>query len=447
MTGMTTLWPAPAPAAPAPAAVTQPYWWPLPPLPGPPAPLESLVDGDVVETAHGVFFRRRTVYPAAHTYGEIRLGDFLAASSQSAAALARTPELADVPLQHMLFLDTETTGLAGGTGTHAFMVGLGYFAAEGGAGREFVLDQCFMRSFGEERAMLSWIADHLQEYAALATFNGKCFDVPLLQTRFTMSRIRLDLEELLHFDLLAPSRRLWKAAVPSCALQSLERHVLGVAREADIESFLIPAVYHQFLRDGDARYVQRIFNHNQADILALVAIAVRACAALDACAAPRDPRPALSAAEYAGLARIYEQLGNEGAAERAYEAALAGALAADVRCRTVMALAALRKRTGRHDDAAALWQAIADESPAHSVAALVELAKYWEHRRRDPARAYVLAQLARDRWHAHLPAAERPLPGLARAGFAAAPVFTPPDDFDRRLARLEGKRERRLPPR
>jgi uncharacterized protein YprB with RNaseH-like and TPR domain len=426
-------------AWPAPQAVAQPYWWPLPPIGGAPQPLDALVEGNVVQTAHGAFFRRRAVFPADHAYGETRLGDFLALDPQSAAALARTPELADVPLEQVLFLDTETTGLAGGTGTHAFLVGLGYFAEGGSA---FVLDQCFMRSFGEERAMLSWIAAHLEEYAVLATFNGKTFDVPLLQTRFLMSRLRIDLEEFLQFDLLAPARRLWKAAVQSCALQSLERHVLGVGRHDDVESFLIPAIYYQYLRDGDARYVARVFNHNQADILALVAVAVRACAALDACRDGSERRPALTPAEYAGLARIYEQLGNDEAAERAYNHALAGPLPLDVRCRTLLALAALCKRTGRHDTAAALWQSLADEAPAHSVVALVELAKYWEHRRRDPARAHEVALLARDRWQAHLPAAERLLPGLSRYG-AAAPTPAPPDDFARRLARLAQKRERR----
>src|SRR6266545_2091297 len=102
--------------------VTQPFWWPLPPLGGAPAPLETLVEGEAIETAHGVFFLRRSVFPLQHTHGGCRLGDFLALDPQAAAALGRSPELAEAALERVLFLDTETTGLSGGTGTYVFMV-------------------------------------------------------------------------------------------------------------------------------------------------------------------------------------------------------------------------------------------------------------------------------------------------------------------------------------
>ncbi|MGH2351911.1 MAG: ribonuclease H-like domain-containing protein [Chloroflexota bacterium] len=433
---------------PSPHAVTQPYWWPLPPLPGAPAPLEALVEGEAVETPCGVFFRRRAVFSLDESYGPCRIGDFIGLQAHTAAALARAPELGDVALERMLFLDTETTGLAGGTGTYAFLVGLGYFLAGEDGEAQFVLDQCMMRSYSEERAMLAWVAEHLEGFDALATFNGRTFDVPLLQTRFLMSRMRLDLEEWPHFDLLPPARRLWRLAIGSCALQSLERHVLGVGRQDDVESFLIPAIYHQYLRDGDGRYLRKVFNHNQADVLAMVAIAIRACLAFDGGAPAsgaggagsrnQERQPQLSPGEWVGLGRVYEQLDDVDAAERAYRAALAGRLPRDLRSRALLLLAALLKRTQRHDEAAALWETLAEEAPAQSVGALVELAKYWEHRRRDPARAHDVATLARDRWLAGLPAAERPLPGLSRWRTAAA-APPPPDDFGRRLARLERK--------
>jgi hypothetical protein len=256
-------------------------------------------------------------------------------------------------------------------------------------------------------------------------------------------------------------------ALPSCTLLSLERNVLGVAREDDVESFLIPAIYHQYLKDGDARYLQRVFNHNQVDVLSMVALAVRACGVFDEGRRTNDegrnaeavdplpsssvsslrsgqaPRPQLSAAEQFGLARVYEQLGSVQAAERAYRAALDGALPRDLRWRTSLALAALLKRGGRHDEAAEIWQYVADEASVHSVVALVELAKYWEHRRRDPARAHALALRARDNWRSHGAPPDLALPGLSRwspATAAAGSRSTPPDDFERRLARLDRKR-------
>ena len=360
------------------------------------------------------------------------------------------PDLADVPLESVLFLDTETTGLAGGTGTYAFLIGIGYFRTVGGGDVQFVLDQCFMRSYAEERAMLTWLGEHLQAYAALLTFNGKSFDVPLLQTRFLMSRLRLNWEEWLHFDLLHASRRVWRHALPTCALQQLERHVLNVGREDDIESFLIPAIYHQYLRDGDGRYLARVFNHNRADVLAMVALATRACAmlegALDPEAEPRPryarPTPNLSAHEQLGLARIFEQMSNIEAAERAYRAALAGSLPSELRARAALGLAALLKRHRRHHDAAELWQGVVDQYPAHSVTALIELSKYWEHKRDDAARAFDLTRRARDRWLAGLPAAERRLPGLNTPAVDEYSSSAPsaPDNFAHRLERLDRKR-------
>lgn len=485
---------------PTPGATTQPYWFPLPALPGAPAPLESLVQGEVVETAHGAFFLRRAILPLDEYYGPCRLGDFLHVQPSAAAALARLPELRDATPESALFLDTETTGLSGGTGTYAFLVGLGSFRQVDGQAA-FVIEQACMRSYTEERAMLDWLHLRLREHETLVTFNGRVFDAPLLETRFRMSRMRVNLEEWLHFDMLPPARRLWRPSVQSCALQSLERHILRVGREADIESFLIPAIYHQYVRDGDGRYLERVFNHNRADILATVALAIRACgivhfgagmatvtgasAGTDAGAVSRvgagtgadaatgtSPSsgagsaigPGLAAdadgstgvagafgqgasipievspAEFCGLGRVYEQQGDLDAAERAYRAALAGPpgqLPRDLRYRTLLVVADLLKRQRRHDAAAELWQVVVDEAPVHSVSALVELAKYWEHRRRDPRMALTLAELARDRWLAGLPAAERPLPGLERARVGVP--ASPPDDFARRLTRLTRK--------
>jgi uncharacterized protein YprB with RNaseH-like and TPR domain len=415
-----------------------PFSIPLPPLSGAPAPLEELVEGEEVETERGRFFRRRIVLDVDDRYGDARLGDFLGIRPESAAALAKSPDLRDVPLESALFLDTETTGLAGGTGTYAFMVGVGYFRTIAGDTR-FVLDQLMMRAYAEERAMLTWLAEHLQQFAALVTFNGKTFDVPLLQTRFLMSRMRFSFDEWLQFDLLHAARRLWRFALSSCSLQHIEQSVLRVGREDDIESFLIPSIYHQYLRDGDGRYLQRVFNHNRADVLAMVAIATRACGMLnEPDEASVAGRSTLTPAEQLGLARVFEQMGSVAAAERAYGAALAGRLPIDLRCRALMGLAALLKRLRRQDDAATHWQAVVDESPLYSVPALLELSKYWEHQRRDPARAFELARRARDRWLGGLPAAERPLPGMDGGWQQSSPAA--PDDFARRLARLERKR-------
>ncbi len=425
--------------------LTQPFWWPLPPLDGKPAPLEALVAGEVVRTPHGPFFLRRTVYEASYQYGRSRLGDFVGLSPSLAAALARKAELAAVRPDGLTFLDLETTGLAGGTGTYAFLLGIATFEpSRDPAGRpaswRLVVEQGMMRAFAEERALLWWAEQRLAGCEGLVTFNGASFDVPLLETRFLMHRMRVALDRLPHLDLLPVARRLWKPVLQSCALQHLERHVLGVGRDEDVESFLIPAIFHQYLRDGDGRYLRRVFSHNRADLLALVALAVRAGQVVEG----GDPTPGgatdgLTAAELAALGRVYEQLGRVDTAERAYRLALAGSLPRDLRSRTMLALAALLKRTGRYEAAAEVWQALACEAPVHSVPALIELAKYWEHRRRDPARALACATQARARWLAATAAGGRRLPGFAGQTLPGAVPLAMPDDFARRLARLQRK--------
>jgi len=444
--------------------LTQPFWWPLPPLDGKPAPLEALVTGDVIETPHGPFFLRRLVYDAGYHHGRCRLGDFVDLSPSLAAGLARKAELAAIHPASLAFLDAETTGLAGGTGTYAFLLGVATFApgddpAGGPAAWQLVVEQGMMRTYAEERALLWWLRQRIEACDGLVTFNGASFDVPLLETRFLMHRMRAALDQLPHLDLLPVARRLWKPMLQSCALQHLERHVLGIGRDDDVESFLIPAIFHQYLRDGDGRYLRRVFNHNLSDLLAMVALAAWTGRAVEHGDAARGGGIGLSATELAALGRVYEQLGRADAAERAYRIALGGHLPRDLRSHTMLALAALLKRSGRHDEAAGVWQALAQEAPAHSVPALIELAKYWEHRRRDPARALDCAAQARARWLASTTAGGRRLPGFA--GPAAPPAapddFAPrpasgaeelsdeyrrlgaPDDFARRLARLRRK--------
>lgn len=415
---------------------SMPLEWPLPPLPGVPEALERLVPGETVETGHGPFFLRRTMYGLDDYHGQWRIGDALGLSAQAAALLARTPELAGLPLESMIFLDTETTGLAGGTGTYVILVGIGYFEAASGP---FVVEQCFMRGYGEERAMLTWLAARLARFEAMATFNGRTFDVPLLGTRFRLSRLRASLEDVPHFDLLHASRRLWRAAVPSCSLQSLEQHILGIQREDDLAGHLIPAVYQHYLRHGDGRYVQRVFQHNLVDVLSMVALAVRACQAAEPHAHDGGESRGwvLAGAELLGLARLLGQSGDVDGAERAYRRALAGTLPQDRRRQALLDLAGLLRRAGRYEAAAGCWHSLATEPHLSGVLALVELAKYWEHQRRVPEEARRFAGLARDRWAAvygHAPQG----PGRPRM-WVAAPVATPPDDFERRIARLDAK--------
>src|SRR5947209_5852302 len=171
-----------------------------------------------------------------------------------------------------LFLDTETTGLAGGTGTYAFLIGLAWWDAGG-----LQVEQFFMRDFAEEHSLLQELSQCVAERPVLVTFNGKSFDWPLLENRFTMTRSIAVPKLAAHLDLLHPARALWKLRLGSVRLVELERQVLdapriGWHREDDVEAALIPQLYFDYLRGGPAEPLAGVVRHNQMDLRGLAAL-------------------------------------------------------------------------------------------------------------------------------------------------------------------------------
>ncbi|HSB05502.1 MAG TPA: ribonuclease H-like domain-containing protein, partial [Thermodesulfobacteriota bacterium] len=230
-------------------------------------PIEGLVKGEIVPTPHGEGFQVKEYFASDYRYGEMNLAEILGIPTYPAHLLSRDERLKDLDLQKTLFLDTETTGLTGGTGTFVFMVGLGFFC-EGG----FVIHQIFMRDYSEEKACLFLLNQFLESFQVLVTFNGRHYDIPLLETRFILSRINSRIREMPNFDLLFPSRKIWKGAYENCRLVTLESKLLGLGREDDVPSEWIPQLYFEYIQTGDAREIHRVFYHNQMDILTMVAL-------------------------------------------------------------------------------------------------------------------------------------------------------------------------------
>ncbi len=405
----------------------------------PPLPLAEAVAGEEVSTAQGHFFRTRDIRPARGKYGGEVLRAFTEVRPSSLAFLTADATLASFEPHRAVFLDTETTGLAGGTGTYAFLVGLGFFHGE-----RFVIDQYFMRSFGEERAMMAHIAERIAEFPGVVTFNGRAFDLPLLQTRFIMSRQRraaARLEAWTHLDLLPAARHLWREALPNCKLASLEAAVLGVRRHEDMPSWLIPSIYLDYMRTRDARRLRPVFEHNRYDILTMVALGSYAARML---AEPLERRPGQprQGAEIAAIARLHERRGNADRSGHLYAAALRQRLPGELRVKTLWRLGMVRKRQRAWPAAAEVWHHMLNEEPELRLPALVELAKLYEHRRPDLARAKALATQAYRLWQqapdgpgthllASVESGQRPL--------GAALLH--------RLSRLERRLERVAPPR
>jgi len=340
-------------------------------------------------------------------------------------------ELADPA--RWLFLDTETTGLAGGTGTNAFLVGVAWWEAGG-----LQVEQFFMRDHDEEHAVLTALNERLAERGVLVTFNGKSFDWPLLETRFTMTRAIRPRAPAAHLDLLHPARQLWKLRLGSVRLSELERHVLGAerlgwSRQRDIDSALIPQIYFDYLRGASPEPLAGVFHHNQMDLRGLAALAGRIFGLLQAAeqvtqrdaSAPHDSGPQhdgsiVDGLELFGLSRIHQRRGEAARAQRLYERAIDAGLPRGVDASARRELALLARRQGDYGRAASHWEELvgaqfiaplpgpgrndlggtsgapsrAGYNGIHAIEAFEQLAIHYEHRAREPHRAAEYARAA-----------------------------------------------------
>lgn len=352
-----------------------------------PLSLEQLLPGGrVVESDDGGCFVIDRVFVAGHRHGGDALADLLRNRPAAAVPYVRDARLEALDFRDFLFLDTETTGLAG-AGTLAFMVGVAYFEPRPDGSDVFVVRQYFLRDHGDERAMLRQLDGLLAERAGLITFNGRSFDVPLLDNRYLMNRLPSRLGALPHIDLLPPARRLFRARLGSCALGALERNLLGLQRtQEDIPGALIPALYYQYLRTGEVGELARVFYHNEIDMLSMVTLAARIFRQLEAscCDDPIDQ---------VNLARWQADLGLREQAERTLRASLDGEVPFEVYQLGLYRLAALLKAAGRRDEAVVVWQQIAHTS-SDDVSAHVELAKHYEWVERNAAEALAWTERA-----------------------------------------------------
>ena len=348
------------------------------PIPAPTKPrfpaIEEVVGGQRVSTPHGECVVVERVHPAGHPHGSLRLDEALEVDRSVLPWLGRSAKMADLDLTRTVFLDTETTGLSGGTGTYTFLVGLGYFE-----GSSFVSRQLFMDEYGEEEALLHTLAEDLTRFTAVVTFNGRAFDLPLLETRFLMGRRPFPLRDALHMDLLFSARRLWKERLQSCALSNLEERILGVEREGDTPGWMIPSLYFNYLRSRDPGILVSVFEHNRLDLLSMATLLARLAAQhADPFRADwEDPLDLFS------LGGLFETLAEHERAIRCYERAVELADSREGRARVMMRLGSLYKRLRQRQDAAAIWKALASGGHAYSSFAYVELAKHYEHVSRD----------------------------------------------------------------
>lgn len=354
-----------------------------PPAPAPAAP--RALPGAKIPTAHGPVWVERRVYPATHVHGRYPLGD-VAVLPPGALDLLGAPDLGDRPA----FLDTETTGLAGGAGTLVFLTGVGVWA-EGA----LTLHLVFLRDPAEEPAALHYIEDVLQGSTGLVSFNGRGFDVPLLESRFILNRLPPTCLLRPHLDLLGVARQLWRDHLTSRRLGVLETELLGICRtEQDLDSGLIPWIYRDYLRTGDPTEIARVFYHNLIDVLSLVTLLTHT-----ARVAATPEAMGLAAAEWAGVGRLRARASDEAAACAAWARALdtpAEALALETAERLWREMGLRYKRCGAWEQALEIWAKWSARDPL-ATEPLVEQAKFYEWQTRNYAAALEITETARQR--------------------------------------------------
>lgn len=238
-------------------------------LPVPPEDRSPLPYLSPMQNSHGVTYYCDKIFIDYH--GQIDLKQFPDIPVDILRFLSRDQSLTHFVVRDALFLDIETTGTAGGAGTYAFLVGLG-FVDEG----YFQVRQFFLHDLGEEPAFLNAVEEFTRPFRYLVTYNGKCFDSQILRNRYLMHRKEDPLKDKAHVDMLFVARRLWKKRFRECDLMNLERRLLNFYRVDDIPGYLIPSAYTDYLRFARANLIQKVIHHNQWDIVSLAVLTARA---------------------------------------------------------------------------------------------------------------------------------------------------------------------------
>ena len=350
-----------------------------------PCLIEQVVSGQVVETAFGAHFETERLYERHRRHGSVAIAD-LADLPESLLAALSEGAIAQSHPKRWAFLDTETTGLAGGTGTYAFLIGVGSIGDDG-----FRVRQFFMRDYSEEASLLASLGEHLAKFDVLITYNGKAFDQPLLETRYRMVRARPPFARMEHLDLLFGARRLWKLRLDSCRLVDLEYQVLGVERQGDLPGEMIPYYYFEYLRMRQAFRLVPIFHHNAIDIVSLACLTAIVPAAFGSA----DGASLRHGADMIGLARWLAAAGRDDEAVGLYRRAVKAGLPDDLLFRTLAEIGAIERRLGRDAAAVEVFTDLAASPNPYRAHAFTELAKHYEHRERNYALALEMTRCAR----------------------------------------------------
>ena len=353
-------------------------------------------------------------YPLDVRYGKIKISEGLSISGELLSCLSKDPKFENHDLSTSLFIDLETTGLSGGTGVIPFLVGMGYYR-EG----KFHVAQYFLGDPAAEEQMLREINQFFSDmkFKSIVSYNGKVFDLPLLETRYILKRQPFTLSELPHLDFLFPARSLWAHKLENCRLHHLALEVVGTGRTEDIPSAEIPWRYFQYIQTGNFDLIEPIIYHNQEDILSLLGVIIVGSQIFS-----KDPQSCeADAMDFFGAGKVLEKYGQTEKSSLYFQKAIDGNLSGEVFLSARRRLSAQFKKNQDWDKAVSLWKEMASaETPSNNLLfSLRELAMYYEHKQKE----YLEAKK------------------MSEEGFVLARNFSAyyERDFSRRMERLRNK--------
>ncbi len=326
-------------------------------------------------------------YSLSTKYGKIHLAKGLEIEGDILSCLSKDETFNHLDLSTALFIDLETTGLSGGTGVIPFLVGLGYYRND-----KFWVAQYFLGELAEEERMIQELDQFFtdMDFQSVVTYNGKGFDIPLLETRFILHRQPFRLASLPHLDFLYSARSIWRHKHENCKLCYLSQRVVEADRSEDIPSAEIPWRYFQYLQTGNFELMEPVLYHNQEDILSLLGVVIVGSLI---CSGGKE-EDLVDAMDLYGAGKIMENIGDVEKSVHFYEQALSGDLSDEVTLMAKRKVSHYLKRNNKWKDALAYWKEISS-SPWVSSAqfySLRELAMYFEHRKRDYQEAKKMAE-------------------------------------------------------
>jgi len=332
--------------------------------------VEEVIEGHDVETNLGRVFVVDNILKQGYEHGVIQL--CANHRHETLAIMGNNEAFSRLDRQNIVFIDAETTSLAGGAGTFAFMVGLGFYEQD-----NFRVIQLFLRDPSEELAFLSVLGSYIERFNGVVSYNGKSFDIPLLNNRHVIHSLPSPFTQTSHLDLLHMARKLWRNRLTSRSLKDIEVEILHTSRTIDeVPGWLVPQIYFDYLQSGDARPLAGVFYHNRMDIVSLAALYVYLCGILN------EPltNPLTHFLDLIEIGSLYEQMGNSERAVKLYEQCLQNGLPRQSFLNVLLKYAFLYRKKGDWLTALPFWEKAAE---LQHVDSCIELAKYYEHHERD----------------------------------------------------------------